>query len=191
TRRYVAPQGRRDRHDVIARHHDRLAGLLAAPPLLEHGAEPLPGLGRLVLLAELLLAGAPAPLRDAPGGPPVGARRGPRDRGAPARADHADAIRIDLGAHREEAERALRVLDLLETDDAAARPFALAAAAHVEAERRVAEAREHLRGRCAAAAVLLAAEPVQDQEGGPPRARASPVVGHVQHSRELQPSGRA
>src|SRR5262245_33770342 len=63
----------------------------------------------------------------------------------------------------------------------------LAAATHVEAQRRVAEAGEHLRSGDTAAAVLVAAEPMEDQEGGPPLARAPPVVGHVQHSRELEP----
>src|SRR5262249_58286420 len=112
---------------------------MAGRPVREDGAKPRRGRGRLVLLRDLLLAVPPAAVGDARGDPPVGARRVHRDRGAEARADHADAIRIDLGPHREEAERALRVLDLLETDDAAARPFALAAAAHVAPERRVAE----------------------------------------------------
>ena len=188
-RRDVAPQGRRNRHDVVARDHDRLARLLAAPALLEHGAESLPGLGRFVLLAEFLLPVAPAAGRDARGDPLVDPRRVDGDRGAEARADHADAIGVDLGPRRQESERAPGVLDLLEADDAAARALALTAAAHVEAERRVAEAGEHLRGGGAVAAVLVAAEAVQDQEGRAPLAGAPAVVGYVQHSRELQPLG--
>src|SRR5262245_63343965 len=133
-----------------------------------------------MLLAELLLAVAPAPGRDARGDPVIGARRVDSDRGPEARADHADALGIDLGPCRQEAERALRVLDLLEADHASARALALAAAAHVEAQRRVAEAGEHLRGRDAVAAVLVAAEPVVDQDGGPSVARGPHAHGHVQ-----------
>src|SRR4030095_16456931 len=82
----------------------------------------------------------------------------------------------------------LRVLDLLETDHAPADALTLAAAAHVEAERRVAKLREELRACDAAAAVLAAAESVQNEEGRPTLARAV-RLGHVQDSRQLETAG--
>jgi hypothetical protein len=141
-----------------------------------------------VLLAELLLAITPAARRDARGDPLVHTRRVDGDRGAEARTHHSDAVGIDLGPGGEKREGALRVLDLLEADHTSTNALALAAAAHVEAERRVAELREQLRARHAATAVFAAAEPVQDQEGGPALARAA-RVGQVQHARERETAG--
>src|SRR5207244_7169765 len=99
-----------------------------------------------------------------------------------------EATAIALGSARHERERALRVLDLLHADHAAARALTLAAAAHVEPERRVSELVEQLRGRRAPAAVLAAAEPVQDQKRGPPLAGGA-ALGQVEHPGELQAVG--
>src|SRR5207248_3699221 len=68
-------------------------------------------------------------------------------------------------------EGAPRVLDLLEADHPSARTLALAAAAHVEAQRDVAERGEELGDDPGSAVVLVAAEAVQHHEGGTALAR--------------------
>src|SRR4030095_7740005 len=120
--------------------------------------------GLSVSLGNFLPPAPQAAGRDARGDPRICPSRVDGDRGHEARADHADACGIDLGPRRQESERALRVLDLLEADDAAARALALPATPHVEAERRIAEAGEHLRGGDAVTTVLVTPEPVQDEE---------------------------
>src|SRR5262249_58670075 len=88
----------------------------------------------------------------------------------------------------EDRYRALGVRDLFQADHPPANPIALPAAAHVEAERRVAELGEELGACDAAAAVLAAAESMQDQERGPPLGRLARVR-QVQDARELQTAG--
>src|SRR5215475_2879427 len=57
----IVPQVRRDRHDLIARHHQRLAGVGAVrAALLQHLGEPRPLLRALVLAAKLALTVTPA-----------------------------------------------------------------------------------------------------------------------------------
>jgi hypothetical protein len=172
----VVAQVRRDRHDVIARHHQRLAGPGAVlATLLEHTGEARPFLRALVLAAELALAVAPAAVGDDGGDALVDAAGIDRDRAAEARPDHADARAVDRGMAREKAERAAGVLDLFQADDAAGLAFALAAAAHVEAQHDVAEIAQHLGRLHRVRRGLVAAEAVQHQEGGAPLARAQPA----------------
>ena len=109
------------------------------------------------------------------GNPPVDARRVDRDGGAEAVADQADARGIDLRPARQERQRVLRILDLLQTDDAPARALALAAAAKVEPQRGVAQTGQQLRHRDGDAAVLVAAEAVQDEKARPALAGGRPV----------------
>src|SRR5262249_6787359 len=104
-----------------------------------------------------------------------------RDRRSEALADDADATRVDVGAARKVRQGVPRVPDLLLADDAAAVSFALAAAAKIEAQRRVAEAGEHRRDRLAAGAVLVAAEPVQDEER---RVRCAVRLRQMENARE-------
>src|SRR6267378_416996 len=129
----IAAQARRDGNDVVARHAHRFSGALAALSLLHHGGELLPGPGRGVLLAEFLRAVAPAPRGNAGGDPAVDPRRVYGDRGAEALPDHADTLRVDLGAGGEKRQRVPRVPDLFLANDAAALAFALSAAAEIEA----------------------------------------------------------
>src|SRR6266581_5673265 len=184
-RREVAAQARRNGNDVVARHAHRFSGALAAFSFFHHRGELLPGPGRGVLLAEFLRAVAPAARGNAGGDPSVDPRRVYGDCGAKTLPDHGDALRVDLRPGSEERQRVPRVFDLLLADDAPALAFALAAAAAVEAQRRVAEPGEHFRDRRTAAAVLVAAESVQDKKGGAPGARSA-RLGRVQNARELQ-----
>ena len=187
--REIAAQMRRDRHDVVARHHQRLAGagaVLAA--FFEHSGEARPRLRARVLAAELALAIAPAAIGDDRGDARIDTAGIDRDRAAEARADHADARGIDRGMLGEKRQRIARVLDLLEADYAAELAFALAAAAHVEAQHDVAEFAEHLGGRHGVGGGLVAAEAVQHQK------RAAPLGGahsgrQVHHAGELEPGG--
>src|SRR6266853_4359208 len=181
--REVVAQVRRDGNDVVARHAHRFSAPLAALSLFHHRGELLPGPGRGVLLAEFLRAVAPAARGNAGGDPPVDPRRVYGDCGAKTLPDHGDALRVDLRTGSEERQRVPRVFDLLLADDAPALAFALAAAAEVEAQRRVAEAGEHFRDRHTAAAVLVAAESVQDEKSGAPR---RPRIGQVKDTRELE-----
>src|SRR5262245_22237855 len=155
-------QLRADRHDVVARHHQGLAALRHGAAALEHLGEALPGLRRLVLLAELLRPVAPAARGDAGRQALLHPGSVDRDRRAEAVADHADTPYFR--SFQEKVERGARVLDLLQTDRAAARAFALAAAAHVEAQRDVAEAGEEAHHAHYVAGVLGAAETVQHEE---------------------------
>src|SRR6266699_3916548 len=182
-RREVAAQARRDGNDGVARHAHRFSGALAAFSFFHHRGELLPGPGRGVLLAEFLRAVAPAARGDAGGDPPVDPCRVYGDCGAKTLADHADTLWVDLRTGGEEGQRVPRVFDLLLADDAPALAFALAAAAEVEAQRRVAEAGEHFCDRRTAATVLVAAESVQNEKGGAPR---RPRIGQVKDTRELQ-----
>src|SRR6266699_3248754 len=182
-RREVAAQARRDGNDGVARHRHRLAGALAALSLSHHGGEFLPGPGGGVLPAEFLRAVAPAAGGNAGGDPAVDPRRVYGDRGAETLPDHGDAFRVDLRTGSEERQGVPRVFDLLLADDAPALAFALAAAAEVEAQRRIAEAGEHSCDRRAAATVFVAAESVQDEKGGAPLRSG---IGQVKDTRELQ-----
>ncbi len=187
-RREVAAQARRDGNDVVARHAHRFSGALAAPSLLHHGGELLPGPGRSVLPAEFLRAVAPAPRGDAGGDSPVDPRSVYGDRRAETLPDHADTLGVDIRALDEERQRVPSVPDLLLANDPPALAFAFAAAAEVEAQRSVAQPGEHLGDGRAAAAVLIAAESVQDEKGGAPFLR-SPRIGQVKDTCELQSVG--
>src|SRR5438270_8814538 len=126
---------RRDRHDLVAWHHQRVAGtgaVLAA--FFQHLGEARPRLWALVLPAKLALAVAPAAVGDDRGDALVDATGVDCDRPAEARADEADALRIDRGMLRQERQRAVRILDLFKTDDAAEFALDVGAAAHVEAQ---------------------------------------------------------
>src|SRR5579863_9230648 len=99
-----------------------------------------------MLAAKFALAVAPAAVGDHRRNARIGAAGIDRDRAAEARADNADAAGIDGGMTAEEIKRVAQVLDLFEADDAPKLAFALAAAAHIEAQRDIAEVAEHARG---------------------------------------------
>ena len=86
---------------------------------------------------------------------------------------------------RGKIERVAEVLDLLEADHAGMLAFALAAAAHGEAHRDVAEIVEHTGGCQHVRRVLVAAEAMQHQEGGALLARLH-VVRNANRAVELQ-----
>jgi hypothetical protein len=73
----------------------------------------------------------------------IRAGRVDRDRAPEARADHADAIRIDRWVPTEKIERVAEIFHLFEADHAAELALALAAAPHVEAKRDIAEFAQH------------------------------------------------
>src|SRR5580700_8281683 len=102
--------------------------------LFEHLGELRPTFRRRMLAAEFALAMTPAAVRDHGGNARIGAAGIDADRAAEARADHADAIRVDGRMLGQKIERIAGVLDLFEADDPTELPFALAAAAHVETE---------------------------------------------------------
>src|SRR5207237_7122587 len=113
----IAAQMRRHRHDLVARHHQRLAGAGAVfAAFFQHFGEARPRLRALVLAAELALAVAPAAVGDDRGDALVDTTGVDCDRPAEARADEADALRIDRGMLGEKGECIARVLDLLETN---------------------------------------------------------------------------
>ena len=97
--------------------------------------------------------------------------------------------RIDLRMVGEEGQRVARVLDLLQADHAAEFAFALAAAAHVETQHDVAELAEHLGRLHRIRRGLVAAEPVQHDEGGAPLARPHPAR-DMHDPRQLESGGR-
>src|SRR5205085_7725671 len=142
-----------------------------------------------VLLAKFLLAVSPAAGRDAGRDARLDARRVHRDCRAEALTVDRDAVFLHLVSRLEEFQRMPCVLDLLETDRAAALAFALAAAAHVEAQDDIAERGEELRCRGGHAAVLVAAEAVQHHERGPAFALLQ-ILGDVQDAGELESVAR-
>jgi hypothetical protein len=74
-----------DRHDVVARHHQGLAGAGAvAAAFLEHGGKFIPGFGRRMLAAEFALAMTPPRGRNHRRDARVDAAAIDRDRGAEA-----------------------------------------------------------------------------------------------------------
>src|SRR5215475_12828331 len=107
--------------------------------LLQHPGEARPLVLALVLSAEFALAVAPAAVRDHCGDAFVDTAGIDRDRAAEARSHQRNAIRIDRRMLRQEGERVSGVLDLLETDHAPELALAVAAAAHAETQRDVAE----------------------------------------------------
>src|ERR1700751_2789454 len=82
-------------------------------------------------------------------------------------------------------ERVAGVLHLLEADDPAELAFALAAAAHVEAQGDKAEFIEHPRRRDAGRAFAVGAEAVQHQERRAALARPH-AVWHAEHAVQAQ-----
>ena len=92
-----------------------------------------------MLLAEFFLAVAPAADGDAGRDARVDARRVHRHGGAEAETHHGDPVGLDFRSAGEKRHRAFGVLDLLQADDLAAHAFAVAAAAHVETQRDIAE----------------------------------------------------
>src|SRR5439155_6510265 len=147
-------------------HHHALAALPATPAFLHHRAEALPGLGRGVLPAELLLAVAPAARGDAYGEARLGSGGVHRDRRAEAVAEHSNPLRVCKTTFNQEIEGAPRVFHLLHADHAAALAFAFPAAAHVEAKRHVPERREDSGHGARVLRLLVAAEAVQHEESG-------------------------
>src|SRR6476660_2465771 len=132
------------RHDVVARHHQRLARLLAvAFSFRQHVGELLPGRLARMLTAELPLAVAPAARCDRRGDALVDAADIDRDGSTEARSDHADAVALDVRMLGQEGQRVARGPDLLKANEIAARAFALAAARHVDPQGDVAELLEH------------------------------------------------
>ena len=141
-----------------------------------------------MLALELALAVAPTAVGDDGGDARVGAAGIDADRAAEARTDHADAVGVDVAVLGEKIKRVAGVLDLLEADDAAEFTLALAAAAHVEAQRHVAELVENLGGRDAGRARAVGAEAVQHQKRRAPLAGAQ-AVRHAQDAVQAQARG--
>ncbi len=69
-----------------------------------------------------------------------------RDRAAKAGADHRDTLGRDRRVPRQERERITRVFHLFEANDPCVLAFALAAAAHIEAQRDVTQLVKNLAG---------------------------------------------
>ncbi len=138
-----------------------------------------------MLAAEFALAMAPAAVGDDCGDARIDAAGIDADRAAETRADHADAIRIDGRMLGQKIERVAGVLDLFEADDSAELAFALAAAAHVEAERDEAEFIEHPRRRDAGRAFAVGAKAVQHQERRAPLPRPH-ALRHAEHAMQAQ-----
>ncbi len=186
----IVAQVRRDRHDIVAWHHQRLAGLGAMlAPFLQHRGEACPLLRALVLATEFALAVTPAAIGNDRCHPLVDAAGIDRDRAAEARPDHADAGGIDGRMAGEEAQRAAGVLDLLQADHAPELALTLAAATHVEAQHHVAELAQDLGGLHRVRRGLVAAEAVQHQERRALLARPQPA-GDVHDPGQLQAGGR-
>src|SRR6185503_2109046 len=101
--------------------------------------------GCRVLAAKLALAVPPPARGDHAGNAFIDAGRVDRNGGAEAVTDHTDPLRIDLLASRDERQRVLGVDHLIEAADLPALALALAATAHVDAERAVAEILQHAR----------------------------------------------
>ena len=95
-----------------------------------------------MLAAEFTFAVAPATVRYDGGNARVDAGGVNRDGAAETGADHADAVARDGGVLRQKRERIAGVFHLLEADHPPVLAFAFAAAAHVEAQRDVAQALE-------------------------------------------------
>ena len=186
----IVAQVRRDRDDVVTRHHQRLAGLGAMlPACFQHAGEARPFFRALVLAAELALAVAPPAVGNDGGDAFIDAAGIDGDGAAEARADDADPLRVDRRMVGKEGQRAARVLDLLQADHAAEFTLALAAAAHVETQHDIAELAEHLGGLHRIRRGLVAAEPMQHDEGGASLARPHSVR-DMHHARQLKSSGR-
>ena len=138
-----------------------------------------------MLAAEFALAVAPAAVGDHRGDARVGAAGIDRDRAAETRADDADAVGIDGRMMAEKIERVAEILDLLEADDAAELALALAAAAHVEAQRDIAELAEHPRRSQHVRALAVGAETVQHQKRRAALGRLQ-ALGHTEHAVQAQ-----
>src|SRR5262249_60863222 len=135
-------------HDIVARHHQRFAS--ARPiraALFQHCGELGPGFRRAVLAAKFAFAVAPAAVRNHGGEARISAAGVDGDRATEARTDCAYAVRIDRRMGSEKIERIAEILNLFEADDAAEFALALAAAAHIEAQRDIAGLVEHARRR--------------------------------------------
>src|SRR5262249_25605361 len=153
------------------------------PALFQHPGELGPGLWRRVLAAKLAFAVAPAARRDDGGDALVDATGIDRNRGAEARADRADAVRLDVRVLGEKRERVAGAFDLVEADQPPLRALARAAARHIEAQRGVAELLEHRAGLEHVVRVHVAAEAMQHQEGRPALARRD-AIGHAHGARD-------
>src|SRR5262249_18382980 len=163
----VAAQVRRDRHDVVARDHQGLAGLgemRAAPP--PHPCKTRPLFPTFLLTPEPALPLPPPPLRDRRGAAPAPPAGIDGHRAAEARAHERDAFGVDRWMLRQPCERVAGILDLLEADHPAELALAVTTAAHAEAQRDIAEDVEHLAGRQHVRGILVAAKAMQHQEGG-------------------------
>src|SRR5579884_2626692 len=107
-----------NRDDVVARHHQRLAGTIAVfAAFLEHLGELGPRLRGRMLAAKFALAMSPAAVGNDGGDARVGAAGIDADRTAEARADYADAVRIDRRMLGQKFQRIAGILDLFEADD--------------------------------------------------------------------------
>src|SRR4029079_19516145 len=142
--------------------------------------------GSLRMLARNLRLAVPRAARgDRRGDTLIDAADVDGDGGAEARADHADAVALDVRILGEEGQRVARRLHLLEADQIAARAFALAAARPVDAKRDVANLLEHLAGFEHVGRTRVAAEAVHDDEGRAAFARLH-AVRHADGAGELE-----
>src|SRR6266550_2694868 len=101
----------------------------------QHLGETCPFLRTVVLAAKFPLAVAPAAVGDHRREALIDAAGVDCYRAAKARSGDADAGAIDRGMLRQEGERVAGILDLVKADHPAALALAVAAPAHVEAQR--------------------------------------------------------
>ena len=120
---------------------------------------------------------------------PRGANRSANFSGTASRAEtethHTDALRLHLGAGGEKAHGRFGVFDLLQANHAAARALAVAATAHVKAQRHIAELFKQRRCHYRYAAIFIAAKAVQHHDGGALFTRLH-VIGQMQHPGQTQ-----
>ena len=179
--REILAQRLGDRHHVETRYPHALSGFrLVASAALQEVGEPRPGFGGRMLAAELALAISPSAGRDHTGNSLVDSGGVDRDGGTEAVADHSDPLGIDLVAPCDEGERALGVGDLVEATNLPPLSPALAAAAHIDPERAVAEALEHARLELRMGLVLRSGETMQDDECRQPLA-VTPLARDMEH----------
>ena len=142
-----------------------------------------------MLLAEFFLAIAPAADRNAGGDALVHAGRINSHRGAETESHYADAIGAHFRTACKKRQRAAGILDLLQTNHPPAHALAVAATAHIKAQRDIAELLEQPRGHLGNTAVFVAAKAVQHHHRGAGLAR-NKTVGNMQNAGELELAGR-
>ena len=141
--------------------------------------------GAGVLAAKLAFAVPPAARRDHGGHALVHSGGVDRHRRTEAVADDADPVGIDLRLARKPGQGVASVRDLIQAQDVSALSAAVAAAAHVEAKRGIAEVAQHSRLDLGVRLVLRAHEAVQHEKCRKLSTGVA-LVGDVQDPGELE-----